>query len=130
MNNSSNRIEADDNIIKGTTEAKYNTEKKEDRTSRVERASGDYSNRKNSDERERKNLRDQSPPLFDSGNKDTVRPDMYEQMDKGDEITMNSSKFTRVIKNKMEKVHTKEFNLKSFKRELSTDSEDSDYEST
>ena len=68
--------------------------------------------------------------MFDSGNKDTIRPDMYEQMDKGDEITMNSSKFTRVIKNKMEKVHTKEFNLKSFKRELSTDSEDSDYEST
>ena len=29
----------------------------------------------------------------------------------------------------MEKVHTKEFNRKSFKRELSTDSEDSEYES-
>ena len=46
LNNSSNRIVADSNIMKGTTEAIYNTEKKEDRTSQVKRLSGDYFERK------------------------------------------------------------------------------------
>ena len=104
--------------MKGTIEAIYNTERKEDRTSQVERLSG-----------ERKNQRNQSPPMFNSGNKDAIRQDMYGQMDKGDDITVNSSKVTRIIKNKMGKADTKEFQPKSVKRELSTDSEDSDYES-
>ena len=120
------------NIKKGKTEAKYTTddhEKNGDRSSKVESASGLYSERKNSAEKERKYQRNPSPPMFDSGNKDPVSPAMYEQVDKGNEITMNSSKLTRVLKNKMEKVHTKEFNPESVKRELSTDSEDSDYES-
>ena len=60
--------------------------------------------------------------MFDSENKDTIRPDMYDQMDKEDDIT-------RIKKNKIGKADTKEFKPKGVKRELSTDSEDSDYDS-
>ena len=60
----------------------------EEISSIVEQESCIYSERKNSDEKERKYERNPSHQMFDSGNKDTIRPDIYQQINKDEEIVI------------------------------------------
>jgi hypothetical protein len=72
---------------KGTTEAKLNTnEEKDERILRVERATSYYSERNNSDERERKAIL--ASAVLKAGNKDTNGPDIHEHMYKKNQISI------------------------------------------